>query len=203
MTQTIAYTEQQFIDDVRASFSSTEDARTQAQVIADHLREMFKTGWPANSEKFGAEPGTYLVHSDPELGHPYGGFQILTYRRAPLRGSSPAQPHDHGPCFVVYGVASGSNVQTRYAWKYSDDSTLAPTLEQTQTVVQAPGDAAYFLPGEIHSTQGSLDEETIFVRITSQDLEKVWRHRYNLSANTGRAFLSGSSGPSDSAPTNT
>lgn len=191
MAQTIAYTEQQFIDEVRKAFSSSEDARMQAQVIADHLREMFKTGWPANSEKFGAEPGTYLVHSDPDLGHPHGGFQILTYRRAPLGSESPPQPHDHGPCFVVYGVASGSNLQTRYAWKYSDDSTVAPTLEATQMVRQTPGDAAFFLPGEIHSTQGSVDEETIYVRITSEDLEQVWRHRYNLAASTSRAFISG------------
>ncbi|MEE8517739.1 MAG: hypothetical protein V3S98_01275 [Dehalococcoidia bacterium] len=191
MTQTIAYTEQQFIEDVRKAFASTDDARTQAQTIADHMREMFKTGWPANSEKFGAETGTYLVHSDTEVGHPHGGFQILTYRRAPQRGAAPAQPHDHGPCFVVYGVASGSNIQTRYAWKYSEDTTVSPTLEPTQTVVQAPGDAAYFLPGEIHSTDGSQDEETVFVRITSQDLDQVLRHRYNLSASTGKAFITG------------
>ena len=190
---TETYTEEQFIEEVRQAFASTGDATGQAQAIADHMRRMFATGWPENSAMMGEGDGTFLIHADKEMGHPNPGFMIMAYRRGP-QPESPPSPHDHGPCYVVYGVASGANTQTRYAWRYDEDTTLAPTLEATQQLLQKPGDAAYFLPGEIHATQGSTEEETVFVRITSQDLDDVWRHRYNPAHNTSQAFRS-STGP--------
>jgi hypothetical protein len=186
---TETYTEEQFIEDVRQAFASSGDARAQAQAIADHLRRMFATGWPENSPSMGDGIGTFPIYADKDHGHPGAGFAIMAYRQDP-QPESPQSPHDHGPCFVVYGVARGSNVQTRFAWKYEADSTVPPTLQQTQELLQSPGEASYFLPGEIHATQGSRTEETVYVRITSQDLEQVWRHRYNLQHGTSQAFRS-------------
>ena len=186
---TKTYTEQQFIQDVREAFASSKDARLQAQTIADRLRELFATGWPQSSEKLGKENGTYLIHADTERGHPDPGFMVMAYRSAP-RKASPPSPHDHGACFVVYGVAAGSNLQTRYRWRYGEDSTQPPVLEKVQDILQRPGDAAYFLPGEVHSTQGSTEEETVYVRVTSQNLDHVWRHRYHLGDNKTTVFRS-------------
>ena len=191
---TATYTEQQFIDDVREAFASSKDAGLQAQTIADRMRELFATGWPENSERFGKDVGTYTIHADTEQGHPDPGFMVLAYRQGPQKAGVPS-PHDHGACFVVYGVASGSNVQTRYRWTYPDDSTQPPVLEKTQELPQKPGDAAYFLPGEIHSTQGSTEGETVYVRVTSQDLDGVWRHRYQLGANKSWVFKSATQQP--------
>ena len=190
MAQTTAtYTEQRFIEDVREAFASSKDARLQAQTIADRMRELFATGWPQSSEKLGKEAGTYTIHADAERGHPDPGFMVLAYRSAPRKAVAPS-PHDHGACFVVYGVAAGSNLQIRYRWSYPEDSTQPPVLEKAQEVLQKPGDAAYFLPGEIHSTQGSTEEETVYVRVTSQDLDNVWRHRYHLGDNKSTVFRS-------------
>ncbi len=185
-------TEEQLIADVQSAFAQGDDARGQAQAIADHLRRAFAAGWPENSAKMGDGDGSFLIHADDKLGHPHAGFKIFAYRQGP-QPESPQAPHDHGPCFVVYGVAKGSNLQTRYAWRYDEDTTKAPTLEKTQELLQQPGEASYFLPGEIHSTQGSRSEQTVYVRITSQDLDDVWRHRYNPEHNTSRAFISGTS----------
>ena len=179
--------EEQFIEDVRGAFAATDDSRGQAQAIADHLRRMFANGWPQNSPKMGHGNGTFLIHRDAEYGHPNPGFMIMAYRQGPQPESPPA-PHDHGASFVVYGVAAGSNTQTRFAWRYSSDTAQPPELEATQQHLQRPGQASYFLPGEIHATQGSPDEETVYVRITSQDLDEVWRHRYNLAHNTSHPF---------------
>ena len=184
--------EKQLIVGVRAAFAAGNDPRGQAQAIADHLRIAFAEGWPGNSASLGDGYGAFLIHADDELGHPQAGFRIFAYRNGPQPESSQA-PHDHGPCFVVYGVAKGSNIQTRYAWRYDLDTTKAPTLEKTQEILQNPGQASYFLPGEIHSTQSSQTDETVYVRITSQDLDEVWRHRYHLEHNTSRAFISGTS----------
>jgi hypothetical protein len=182
-------TEKQLIAAVREAFASSDDARGQAQAIADAMRRAFQQGWPENSPTMGDGYGTFLIHSDSEYGHPAPGFQVLAYRQAP-QPESPPSPHDHGACFVVYGVARGGNVQTRYTWRYEEDTTKPPVLVQTQQHVQKPGDAAYFLPGEVHATQGSPNEETVYVRITSQDLDHVWRHRYNPEHGTSRAFTS-------------
>jgi hypothetical protein len=191
MTQTATYTERQFIQDVRASFAATNDTQQQAHGIAQHLRHMLaQPGWPENSTKFGEGYGTFLIHADQEHGHPLPGFMVLAYRSAPKRDDQPASPHDHGACFVVYGVKSGSNMQTRYRWRHADDASAKPTLEAYEQVLQKPGDAHYFLPGEVHSTQGSTEEDTIYVRVTSMDLDQVWRHRYNLQNSSSRALQS-------------
>ena len=190
MTQSTAtYTEERFIEDIREAFASTTDARVQAQTIADRMRDLFATGWPENSERFGKEVGTYTIHADADHGHPAPGFMVLAYRQGPQKAGVPS-PHDHGACFVVYGVAAGSNVQARYRWSYPEDSTQPPVLEKVQEVLQKPGDASYFLPGEIHSTQGSTEEETVYVRVTSQDLDGIWRHRYHLGDNKSSVFRS-------------
>ena len=188
---TTTYTEEQFVEDVKQVFATSQDARDQAQAIADHMRRILATGWPMNSNKFSAEPGTYPIYASDDLGHPNAGFRIFTYRSAPRSADQVQSPHDHGACFVVYGVARGSNQQTVYAWTYDDDRTQPPTLQPVRSMLQEPGDVDYFLPGTIHSTEGSSTEETIYVRITSEDLEKVWRHRYNLATSASRAFLSG------------
>ena len=186
---TATYTEQRFIEDVREAFAFSKDARLQAHTIADRLRQLFATGWPEGSERFGKEAGTYTIHADNDHGHPDPGFMVLAYRQGPRKAAVPS-PHDHGACFVVYGVASGSNVQTRYRWSYPEDPTAPPVLEKVQETLQKAGDAAYFLPGEIHSTQGSTEEETVYVRVTSQDLDEVWRHRYHLGDNKSWVFKS-------------
>ena len=191
---TATYTEQRFIEDIREAFATSNDARVQAQTIADRMRELFATGWPENSERFGKDPGTYTIHADPDRGHPDPGFMVLAYRGGPKKAGVPS-PHDHGACFVVYGVATGSNVQTRYRWSYPEDATQPPVLEKTQELLQKPGDASYFLPGEIHSTQGSTQEETVYVRVTSQDLDGIWRHRYHLGDNKSTVFRSATQPP--------
>tara|TARA_Y100001936_G_C16066009_1_gene667309 strand:- start:352 stop:627 length:276 start_codon:yes stop_codon:yes gene_type:complete len=41
---------------------------------------------------------------------------------------------------------------------------------------------------EIHSTQGSTEIETIYVRITSMDLTNITRHRYDVKSGRSRSF---------------
>ena len=182
-----AYTEQQLIKDIRSVFQNSLDPREQAHSIAQIIERGFDSGWPLNSAKFGKENGTYEIYKDKELGHPSAGFMILAYRQPASKKTTPS-PHDHGLCFVVYGVQKGSNIQTRYTYSYSDDRSEMPSLRPTQIIEQLPGHAHYFLPGEIHSTQGSTEIETIYVRITSMDLTNITRHRYDVKSGRSRSF---------------
>lgn len=188
-TEAATYTEQEFIADAREAFAANRDPMHQAHAVAGLLRRAFASGWPENSPKFGDGDGTFEIYRDPEHGHPGPGFVVLAYRQPPQQPKRPA-PHDHGVCWVVYGVKSGGNAQTRYAYRYSGDRSELPSFEKTQEIPQGPGDVDYFLPGEIHSVQGSTREETIYVRITSMDLNDVQRHRYDVESGRSAVFSS-------------
>ena len=189
MTQTAVYTEQQFIADLREVFATYRDSVQQAHNAATLLRRAFESGWPENSEKFGDGNGTYEIYRDTEYGHPNPGFVVLAYRQGPQEIKRPA-PHDHGFCWVAYGVKSGGNTQTRYAYVHTGDDKEMPSFELVQTMEQGAGDVHYILPGEIHSVQGSTTGETIYCRITSMDLETVQRHRYDVESGRSAVFSS-------------
>ena len=81
-------------------------------------------------------------------------------------------------------------MQTRYSYKHTDDRTQMPSFEKVQEVLQTAGCVDYFLPGEIHSVQGSTTEETIYARITSMDLDNVQRRRYDVASGRSAVFSS-------------
>lgn len=187
MTQTAVYTEQQFISDLREVFATHRDSVQQAHHVAALLRRAFENGWPENSEKFGDGNGTFEIYRDTEYGHPNPGFVVLAYRQGPQEIKRPA-PHDHGYCWVAYGVKSGGNTQSRYAYVHTGDDVEMPSFHLVQTMEQGPGDVHYILPGEIHSVQGSPTDETIYCRITSMDLDTVQRHRYDVESGRSAIF---------------
>ena len=189
MTQTSVYTEQQFIADLRDVFATHRDSVQQAHNVAALMRRAFESGWPENSEKFGDGNGTFEIYRDTEYGHPGPGFVVLTYRQGPQEIKRPA-PHDHGVCWVAYGVKSGGNTQTRYAYRHVSDDSEMPAFQVVEVMEQGAGDVHYILPGEIHSVQGSPTEETIYCRITSMDLDKVQRHRYDVESGRSAIFSS-------------
>ncbi|MCH7654954.1 MAG: hypothetical protein IIC95_03090 [Chloroflexi bacterium] len=189
------YTEQRFIEDIREAFAAGKDARVQAQTIADRMRELFATGWPETSERFGKAAGSYTIHADADRGHPDPGFMVMVYRQGPQKAGVPS-PHDHGTCFVVYGVAAGSNVQARYRWSYPEDTTQPPVLEEGPGGRPGPWGGRLLPPRrDPTAPQGSTTEATVYVRVTSQNLDDVWRHRYHLGDNKSSVFRSATQMP--------
>ena len=189
MTQTAVYTEQQFIADIRDVFAKHRDSVQQAHTVAALMRRAFDSGWPENSPKFGDGEGTFEIYRDAEHGHPGKGFVVLAYRQPPQEMKRPA-PHDHGVCWVAYGVKSGGNTQTRYAYRHAAGDSEPPTFEVVEVMEQGAGDVHYILPGEIHSVQGSTTDETIYCRVTSMDLETIQRHRYDVESGRSAVFSS-------------
>jgi hypothetical protein len=95
-------------------------------------------------------------------------------------------PHDHGAGWVVYGTYEGAIQQTRWSWDYSN-GLLQPRLVPKEPFVQTAGQVAYFLPGEIHDTL-NVAERSVVVRVESQKMSTLWRHRYQRENNTARPF---------------
>src|SRR4029434_3215924 len=93
------------------------------------------------------------------------------------------QPHDHGPCWVVYGSYKGVTEITKY--KRADDGTQegVAKLEQERLDGLTTGGVFPYRPGEIHSTNAVEGPGVVF-RFLSYDLEKIDRYRYNLEKGT-------------------
>lgn len=90
--------------------------------------------------------------------------------------------HDHGPCWVLYGVYHGVTEITTY--RRTDDAKVPgrATLEKKELHRLTPGVVIPYLPGEIHSTLAV--EPSVVFRFLSCDLSKVKRHRYDLAGQT-------------------
>jgi len=93
------------------------------------------------------------------------------------------KPHDHGPCWVVYGSYQGVTEITTY--KRTDDGSREglAKLERERLDRLTPGVVIPYLPGEIHSTHAVEGPGVIF-RFLSHDLEQIARYRYNMEKGT-------------------
>ena len=91
-------------------------------------------------------------------------------------------PHDHGPCWVLYGVYHGVTEITTY--RRTDDGKVPgrATLEKRELRRLTPGMVIPYLPGEIHSTLAV--EPSVVFRFLNCDLNKVKRYRYDLAGQT-------------------
>lgn len=92
-------------------------------------------------------------------------------------------PHDHGPCWVVYGSYSGLTEITLYGRMDDGREPGRATLEKKELHRLSPGVAYPYLPGQIHSTHAAQGPAVVF-RFLSYDLEKVERYRYSLEKGT-------------------
>ncbi len=92
-------------------------------------------------------------------------------------------PHDHGPCWVVYGSYKGITEITKY--KRTDDGSQpdVATLEKERLDRLTPGVVQPYLRGDIHSTNAVEGPGVVF-RFLSYDLEKIERNRYNVDKGT-------------------
>jgi hypothetical protein len=92
-------------------------------------------------------------------------------------------PHDHGPCWVVYGSYAGVTEITTY--RRTDDSGEPgkAKLEVKEVQRLSPGVVYPYLPGDIHSTS-AVEGPAVVFRFLSYDLDKIERHRYNLEKGT-------------------
>jgi hypothetical protein len=113
-----------------------------------------------------------VLYEDPELGFCVCGH---VYENA-----ADGSPHDHGPTWAIYGLASGDTEMTdwRIVTKGEGD---APTLvEPSKTYVMKPGDSHFYDVGAVHSPNRT--GPTKLVRIEGRNLDHV--KRSNIKAAT-------------------
>lgn|GEM_PF-744955 len=105
------------------------------------------------------------------------GMQILLHGAdTPKRGS----PHDHGRSWALYFQVSGATEMSTY--KRISGAPGRPgqaALEKTDQTDLTPGNAMFFGPLVIHSTQHSAPPAR-WIRVTGTDLDYVERLRFSI-----------------------
>jgi hypothetical protein len=85
-------------------------------------------------------------------------------------------PHDHGRSWVIYAVQQGEIEMGTYA-RIEDASGAVRLVKRNRRILRA-GQAAVFLPGDIHDTK-CVSGPALLFRFTERDLKKedIEQHR--------------------------
>ncbi len=166
-----------YIAEIRAMWGNGKDPQLPFKVAAS-MEKLFaatRADDPWMAELIGEGKPARELWRDPD----YGFIQMGHVHKE----GHANQPHDHGPCWVVYGAYTGITEITKY--KRTDDGKVvgAATLEKDRLDRLKPGVVRPYLPGDIHSTHAVQGPAVVF-RFLSFDLEKIERYRYNLSKGT-------------------
>jgi hypothetical protein len=106
-----------------------------------------------------------------------GGLQIL------LHGAETAKkggPHDHGSSWALYYQVTGITVMTTYRRMTGLDGEPGEAdLEVSGVQELTPGNAMYFGPNVIHSTEHPSPPAR-WIRLTGVDLDHATRLRFSL-----------------------
>jgi hypothetical protein len=111
------------------------------------------------------------LYRDPDL-----GFIQMGHVHKQGHGNA---PHDHGPCWVVYGSYQGVTEITTYGRTDDRKEEGKAKLEKKDLHRLTPGVVQPYLSGEIHSTSAVQGPGVVF-RFLSYDLDKIERNRYNV-----------------------
>ncbi len=168
---------ERYIGEIRAIWGDGKDPALPFKVKALMEKMLASTGpdepWMAEILRDG-KPSKEL-YRDPEF-----GFIQMGHVHKQGHGNL---PHDHGPCWVVYGAYSGVTEITLY--RRTDDGKEAgrAALEKKELHRLSPGVVHPYLPGQIHSTN-AVEGPAVVFRFLSYDLEKIERYRYNIEKGT-------------------
>ncbi|MGH7871089.1 MAG: hypothetical protein ACREQO_02595 [Candidatus Binatia bacterium] len=162
-----------YIAEVRAAWGDGTDSQLPFKVAA-LMEKLFAStnpddAWMAEIIRDG-KPSREL-YRDAEL-----GFIQMGHVHKQGHGNT---PHDHGPCWVVYGAFSGVTEITKY--KRIDDGSQPgkATVVKDEVHRLSPGVVKPYLRGDIHSTHAVEGPGVVF-RFLSYDLDKIDRNRFNM-----------------------
>ncbi len=167
---------QKYVAEVRSFWGDGNDPQLPFKVKGLLEKLLFSTNpqeaWIARLIREG--PSSKELCRDKECGF----IQIGHVRQKGYR----TPPHDHGPCWILYGVYHGAAEITTY--RRTDDGKMPgkASLEKKDFRRLAPGMVALCLSGEIHSIL--TPEHSVIFRFLSHDLKDLQRHRYDPKKGT-------------------
>jgi hypothetical protein len=169
------YTLDQFLADTRTTIKS-KGIPAGIEEIRRHLERLLAN--PTLLQDHLGDPVPYTDRTT--IGHdPETDVHVLVHGR---QQNGRSVPHDHGPCWVVYG--NYTNYTQMKRWKRLDDGGPEGHAELAvqQDFRLNAGQAAAFAVGDIHSI--AYPDETFFIRVTGGDVEQQQTLRFNLEHQT-------------------
>jgi hypothetical protein len=112
-----------------------------------------------------------IIHQDEEP----GGFYISVNVVGPKTGV----PHDHGPSWAIYGIASGVNEMTDWCCLEQPVERQAGKVVKVKSYELPAGTAHLYNEGDLHSTRRT--DEVRMVRVESTDFVKARRARFEVT----------------------
>jgi hypothetical protein len=170
-TTTETYNIQQFLTDTRATIESKGLPHGLAE-IRGHLERLLANG--ELLREYLGDPARYPERAT--LGYdPDTDVYVLVHGRA--KGGK-SVPHDHGPCWVVYGAYRHATRMRRWRRLDGGQGPGHAELEMSKDWALEPGHADAFAPGDIHSIE--YPDDAFFVRVTGGDVESQSTLRFDL-----------------------
>ncbi len=170
-TATATYTLEDFLADTR-SIIQNKGVPSGLEEIRRHLERLLAN--PTLLQDHLGDPVPFT--SRTTIGHdPVTDVHVLVHGRSEAGKSV---PHDHGPCWVVYGNYAKYTQMRR--WKRQDQGGAEGHAELTmqKDFRLSSGEAAAFAVGDIHSIE--FPEGTFFIRVTGGDVERQKTLRFDL-----------------------
>jgi len=168
---------ERYIEEIRSIWGDGKDPRLPFKVKA-LMEKMLATTSP--DEPWMAELIREGKPSRELYRDPNHGFVQMGHVHPQGHGNA---PHDHGPCWVVYGSYGGLTEITTYRRVDDGEEAGKAKLEVREKHRLSPGVVYPYLPGDIHSTK-AVEAPAVVFRFLSYDLDKVERYRYNLEKGT-------------------
>lgn len=168
---------ERYIEEIRSIWGDGKDSRLPFKVKA-LMENMLATTSP--DEPWMAELIREGKPSRELYRDPNHGFVQMGHVHPQGHGNA---PHDHGPCWVVYGSYRGLTEITTYRRVDDGEEAGKAKLEVKEKHRLSPGVVYPYLPGDIHSTK-AVEAPAMVFRFLSYDLDKVERYRYNLEKGT-------------------
>src|SRR5262249_9825551 len=175
MATDTGYTLDQFLADTRATIK-TKGVPAGLAEIRDHVEKLLRN--PELLKKHLGDPVPYRERTT--IGHdPETDVHVLVHGRE--KGGK-SVPHDHGPCWVIYGNYKNPTRMRR--WRRIDDGSKAghAELEIQRDFMNEPGKASGCAVGAIHP-MGSRDA-TSSSRATGGDVETKKPRRFDPEKKT-------------------
>lgn len=157
-----SYTLEQFVADTRRSLKNKPGSEG-VEEVRHHLEQLLHNPTLLTDHLSDPPPfGRHCLNYDPET-----DVYVLVHGREKSGGAS---PHDHGPCWVVYGQYT--NHTDMQIWERLDDGSKEgfAELKVGREVRLLPGHAVAMQRGYIHSI--AYPDRSFFLRVTGGDVEQ-------------------------------
>lgn len=168
----------EFVRDVRNVVSTCSGPKAQALEVARLMEQLLSE--PEFLRQEMAAPRAQQNRYCPLYEDPDSGFMVLAHWQPP---GHETPPHNHGPCWVVYGVYENVIEMTRYQRLDNGKEPGVARLKSSRSYELGRGEVNFFVPGDIHSTRNPSSNLSMILRVTQKDLTKISRERFDLGNN--------------------